>query len=126
MSTELKFTETHEWLQGQHSEVTIGISDHAQKLLGDMVFVEMPEIGDEFEAGDEIGVVESVKAASDFYAPIGGTVIEINEAVVANPALVNSSPLKDGWLVKLRPHDVNEINQLLSETQYLDKISKEG
>jgi glycine cleavage system H protein len=111
---ELKFTATHEWLKEDNNEVIIGITDHAQQLLGDMVFVELPEVGDEVHAGDELGVVESVKAASDFYAPISGVVTAINEAVIENPAIVNTEPYTAGWLVKLRPRDLSEIESLLS------------
>ncbi len=109
----------------RRSEVIIGITDHAQELLGDMVFVELPELGDSVDAGDELGVVESVKAASDFYAPIGGEVTAINEALVANPALVNSDPYTAGWLVKLKPHDLSEINQLLTLDAYKAVIAEE-
>ena len=99
---DLKFTRTHEWLKSNGTEMTIGITEHAQQLLGDMVFVELPEKGDEVNAGDELGVVESVKAASDFYAPISGVVIAVNQQVSENPALVNSDPYGAGWLVKIK------------------------
>mgnify|MGYP006292132087 CR=1 FL=1 len=122
---ELKFTKTHEWLKSEDHEVIIGITDHAQALLGDMVFVEMPEIGDEINAGDELGVVESVKAASDFYAPVGGVVTAINEAVVDNPAIVNSDPYQEGWLVKLKPKHPDELNHLLNAQQYQNEIAEE-
>lgn len=122
---DLKFTATHEWLQAGQDEVTVGITEHAQELLGDMVFVELPEIGDEVHAGDELGVVESVKAASDFYAPISGVVTAINEAVAENPALVNSAPYAEGWLVKLKPRDLGELENLLSAEQYQNEIAKE-
>ena len=122
---ELKFTKTHEWLRASQDEVTIGITDHAQQLLGDMVFVELPEVGNEVKAGDELGVVESVKAASDFYAPISGIVTAVNEAVVDNPALVNSAPYLDGWLIKLKPSHLNELDNLLSIEQYHNEIAEE-
>lgn len=122
---DLKFTKTHEWLKGESGEVTIGITDHAQQLLGDMVFVELPEIGDSVQAGDELGVVESVKAASDFYAPVAGVVTAINEAVVADPALVNTDPYASGWLVKLKPSHLDELNNLLSADQYHNEIAEE-
>ena len=98
----LKFTTTHEWLDSTGTEMKIGITEHAQELLGDMVFVELPEVGKEVMAGDELGVVESVKAASDFYAPISGVVVAINNVVNENPALVNSDPYGAGWLVKIK------------------------
>lgn len=122
---ELKFTTTHEWLKEEQEEVVIGITDHAQQLLGDMVFVELPELGDSVHAGDELGVVESVKAASDFYAPVSGTVSAINEAVVADPALVNSAPYDQGWLVKIKPTQPNELANLLSAAQYQNEIAEE-
>jgi glycine cleavage system H protein len=121
----LKFTPTHEWLKIGQNEVTIGITEHAQQLLGDMVFVELPEIGDVVSAGDELGVVESVKAASDFYTPISGVVTAVNEAVVSNPALVNTAPYNEGWLVKLKPNHLDEINELLSADQYQNEIAEE-
>lgn len=121
----LKFTSTHEWLKAEADEVVIGITDHAQQLLGDMVFVELPEIGDVVSAGEELGVVESVKAASDFYAPISGVVTAINEAIVANPAIVNSDPYQEGWLVRLKPSNLDEINNLLSADQYQNEIAEE-
>jgi glycine cleavage system H protein len=122
---DLKFTATHEWLQSGADEVTIGITDHAQQLLGDMVFVELPEIGDEVNAGQELGVVESVKAASDFYAPISGVVTAVNEAVSENPALVNSEPYSAGWLVKIKPTNLSEMNDLLNADQYQNEIAEE-
>ncbi|RUR20730.1 glycine cleavage system protein GcvH [Legionella sp. km535] len=123
---DLKFTATHEWLKSGQDEVTVGITDHAQQLLGDMVFVELPEIGDEVSAGQELGVVESVKAASDFYAPISGVVTAVNDAVVENPAIVNTDPYIAGWLVKLKPSNPNEINELLSADQYQNEIAEEN
>lgn len=122
---DLKFTATHEWLKTEPEEVTIGITDHAQQLLGDMVFVELPEVGDEVNVGQELGVVESVKAASDFYAPISGVVTAVNEAVSANPALVNTDPYATGWLVKLKPTNPSEMNDLLNADQYQNEIAEE-
>lgn len=122
---DLKFTKTHEWLKQGDNEVTVGITDHAQQLLGDMVFVELPNVGDIVEEGKELGVVESVKAASDFYAPISGIVTAINEAAVSNPALVNTDPYNEGWLVKLKPNNLNEINDLLSADQYQNEIAED-
>lgn len=121
----LKFTKTHEWLKEEHNEVIIGITDHAQELLGDMVFVELPEVGDTVEAGGELGVVESVKAASDFYAPVSGVVTAINEAVANEPSLVNSDPFQAGWLVKLKPTHHADINNLLTADQYQNEIAEE-
>lgn len=122
---DLKFTATHEWLKTGDSEMTIGITEHAQQLLGDMVFVEFPEIGREFKTGEELGVVESVKAASDFYAPVSGVVIAVNEEVRANPALVNSDPYDAGWLVKIKASNPQELQQLLNAEQYEKEIAED-
>ncbi|MDP1603503.1 MAG: glycine cleavage system protein GcvH [Legionella sp.] len=119
---DLKFTHTHEWLQEGNDEVVVGITEHAQQLLGDMVFVELPLEGDEVNSGDELGVVESVKAASDFYAPISGVVVAVNQAVSENPALVNTDPYGAGWLVKIRASNPAEINTLLTVEQYENEI----
>lgn len=116
---DLKYTETHEWVQkNDDGTVTVGITDHAQALLGDLVFIELPELNSGMTTGEESGVVESVKAASDIYAPISGDVIAVNENVVDNPDLVNSDPYGDGWLYKLQPMDVREIDDLLSAAEY--------
>lgn len=122
---DLKFTTTHEWVKIGQDHVTIGITDHAQQLLGDMVFVELPAIGDEFNIGDELGVVESVKAASDFYAPISGVVTAVNEAVIADPSVVNNDPYDAGWLVQLKPRHLNELDGLLSAGQYEEEIAED-
>ena len=121
----LKFTETHEWLESSAEDMTIGITDHAQQLLGDMVYIELPQVGEEVNVGDELGVLESVKAASDFYAPIIGVIMAINENVQENPALLNQDPYGAGWLVKIRPHDLDEINALLDDEEYHDTIGEE-
>lgn len=123
--SELKFTATHEWIKKEQNEVIVGITDHAQQLLGDMVFVELPEVGDKVDAGGELGVVESVKAASDFYAPVSGVVVAVNDAVVADPALVNQAPYDMGWLVRLKPSHPDEINALLTLEQYTREIAEE-
>ncbi|KTC86980.1 glycine cleavage system protein GcvH [Legionella brunensis] len=123
--TDLKFTKTHEWLRAEDNDFTVGITEHAQELLGDMVFVELPEEGDEVRVGDEIGVVESVKAASDFYAPISGVIVAINQEVSENPALVNKDPYGAGWLVKIKAHNTSEINDLLNAEQYQNEIKED-
>lgn len=123
MPNDLRFTQTHEWLDATDDDMVIGITSHAQALLGDMVFVELPPIGLEVTAGDELGVLESVKAASDFYAPISGVVSAVNEQVNDNPALVNSDPYGAGWLVKIRPTDLEEINELLDDEAYQNEIA---
>lgn len=121
----LKYTSTHEWVASGDDEVTIGITEHAQELLGDMVFVDLPEPGEEFSAADELGVVESVKAASDFYAPISGIVTAVNEQVRNDPSLVNTNPLGSGWLVKIKPSDLSELENLLDEEQYKNEITED-
>jgi len=105
--------------------VTVGITDHAQAALGDVVFVELPEVGTVLAAGDDAGVVESVKAASDIYAPIGGEVIEINGQLEDEPETVNSDPYHDGWFFKLQPADTNELDALLSATDYQQQCDDE-
>ena len=121
----LKFTETHEWLDSSAEDMLIGITDHAQQLLGEMLYVELPQVGDEINAGDELGVLESVKAASDFYAPISGVVVAINEQVNENPALVNSDPYGAGWLIRMRANDLDEINALLDDEEYHNAIAED-
>ena len=122
---ELKFTKTHEWVKQDKDYLSIGITDHAQQLLGDLVFVELPEEGKKIAAGDELGVVESVKAASDFYAPISGVVIAVNHEVSSNPALINTDPLGAGWLVKMKASDLDELNQLLTAADYRKQLDEE-
>lgn len=123
--TDLKFTKTHEWLQKDTEDYLVGISEHAEQLLGDLVFVELPELGAHVKQGAELGVVESVKAASDFYAPISGVVTAINQQVKENPALVNQDPYGTGWLVKLQASNTNELTQLLTQEQYQQQIKEE-
>jgi len=101
---DLTYTKEHEWLrQEEDGSVTIGITDHAQTALGDLVYVELPEVGQEVENGGEMAVVESVKAASDVYAPIGGTVTQVNDALADDPEMINADPYGDGWIVRLQP-----------------------
>lgn len=111
---ELRYARSHEWARVEDDgTVTIGISDHAQEALGDVVFVELPDEGAELGAGDEAGVVESVKAASDIYAPVSGTVVAVNAVLEDAPETVNSEPYQDGWFYRLRPTDVAEVQSLL-------------
>ena len=118
---DLRFKKSHEWVRVEaDGSVTIGISDHAQDLLGDIVFVELPEIGTQMSAEDEVAIVESVKAASDVYSPISGEIIEVNEVLLDNPEIINESPYHEGWFYKLQPSDSEEINELLSPEQYGD------
>ena len=117
---DLKFLDSHEWIKVDDNTVIVGISDHAQNELGEVVFVELPAIGDEFVLGDEVAVVESVKAASEVYTPISGEVIEVNDALEENPELVNTSPYEDGWFFKLKVSDENlgSIDSLMTAEEY--------
>ncbi len=122
--SELKYTESHEWLRLEDDGlVTVGVTDHAQALLGDLVFVELPEAGTEFVAGDECCVVESVKAASDVYMPISGEIVEINEALADEPEIINSSPYDSGWLFKVKP-SANELADLMDADAYQAEIDE--
>lgn len=112
------YTEDHEYIKVEGSTGTVGISDYAQNQLGDVVFVDVPEVGAKFAKGDEVAVVESVKAASEIYAPVSGTVIAVNEKLAEEPGLVNSSPDVDGWFFKIEIDDAGDLEGLLSEDAY--------
>jgi len=112
------FTEDHEWIKVDGDEGTIGISAYAAKALGDVVFVELPDVGTEFDKGDEAAVVESVKAASEVYAPIGGEVTAVNETLEDAPETVNASPDGDGWFLKIKIADADELSELMDEAKY--------
>jgi glycine cleavage system H protein len=116
--SDTRFTKEHEWVRLEGNIATIGITDHAQQALGDVVFVELPETGRRVEAGEACAVVESVKAASDVYAPLAGTVTDRNEAVVDDPALVNSAPDGKGWFFKLELEDASAFESLMDEAEY--------
>lgn len=125
--SELKYAASHEWARlEEDGTVTVGISDHAQEALGDVVFVELPDVGATLAAGDEAGVVESVKAASDVYAPVGGTVSAVNEQLEDEPETVNSDPYNDGWFYKLEGVDPAELDNLLSAEAYIAQCDAEG
>ena len=116
---DLKFLSSHEWARVESDgTITIGISDHAQDLLGDIVFVELPEVGQALDAEADAAIVESVKAASDLYSPLSGEVIEINSLLEDQPEIINSSPYADGWFFKLTPSDMSELDNLLSPEDY--------
>lgn len=117
------FSEDHEWVDVEGEIATIGITEYAQEQLGDIVFVELPEEGATFEKGDDAAVVESVKAASDVYAPVSGEVVEVNSALEAEPALVNSDAEEDGWFFKLRLIDTSELDGLMNESAYEKFVS---
>ena len=116
---DLKFLSSHEWARVESDgTITIGISDHAQDLLGDIVFVELPEIGQSVDAESDTAIVESVKAASDVYSPLSGEVIEVNSLLEDQPEIINSSPYENGWFFKLTPSDLGELDNLLSPEDY--------
>ena len=121
---ELQYTRSHEWVRTEGDTATIGITDHAQDELGDVVFVELPEVGATFDAGDSFGTVESVKAVSDLYTPVGGEVTEVNEALGDQPEKINEDPYGEGWIVKLRVSD--EGSDLLSASDYEQFVEEEG
>ena len=116
----LKFTKDHEWIKVEGDTATVGISDYAQKQLGDVVFVELPEVGREVSSGDELAVVESVKAASEVYAPVSGEVTEVNEDLEGAPETVNAAPTGDGWFVKMTLSDTGELDALMDEAAYTE------
>lgn len=120
------FTEEHEWAhQEDDGTVTIGISWHAQDLLGDIVYVELPEEGESVSAGEEFGVVESVKAASDLYSPVSGEVVEVNHGLDDAPETVNENPYKEGWMIRVEPSDVTELEELMDAEDYATYVSQD-
>ena len=114
----MKFTEDHEWLKLEGDVVTVGITDHASEQLGDLVFVELPQVGAKLNKGDGAAVVESVKAASDVYAPLAGEIVEVNQAIVDDPSIVNGDPLGSGWFFKLKLADTKAMESLMDEAAY--------
>ena len=122
---ELKYTEEHEWVLIEDETVTVGITDFAQDQLGDVVFVELPEVGDQLETGKPLGVVESVKAVSDVYAPLGGEVVEINNELPDEPERLNTSPYEDGWMVKIKLANLSELDSLMDATAYQEFIEQD-
>ena len=117
------YSKEHEWVSVDGDVATVGITDHAQDQLGDVVYVEMPEVGNTFGANDEIGVVESVKAVAEVYTPISGEVIEVNSTLEDRPELVNDDPHGDGWMVKMRLSDTDELDRLMKAAAYQDFVS---
>jgi glycine cleavage system H protein len=115
---ELRFTKDHEWVRLDGEAATIGITDHAQTALGDVVFVDLPELGREVAAGEAIAVVESVKAASDVYAPIAGRIVEVNAGLADDPGLINRAPTAEGWFFRIEPRDPEEIESLMDGAAY--------
>ena len=124
MTDNKRYTRTHEWICADGKHMTVGITAHAQELLGDLVYVELPAIGQHVVAGEELAVVESVKAAADVYAPVSGEVIAVNSALAEQAALINQSPEQDGWLIKLNVEDADALDALLNAEQYQQHITK--
>lgn len=120
--TKLYFTEDHEWISLDGDVATVGITNHAQEQLGDLVFVELPEVGSTVAKGDAAAVVESVKAASDVYSPVDGTITEVNEALTSDPAMVNQKAEKEGWLWKMKLSDPSQLDGLMSAADYIAMI----
>lgn len=118
----MKFTEEHEWLRVEGDLVVVGITEHASEQLGDVVFVELPEVETQVAKGDDCAVIESVKAASDILAPVDGEIVEVNEAIVDNPALVNEDPLGAAWFFKMKVDDLGQLDELMDEDAYKDLI----
>lgn len=124
--SDLKYASTHEWVRNEGDGIiTVGISEHAQGLLGDMVFVDLPDVGDEFSAGDDCAVAESVKAASDIYAPVAGEIVEVNEELEDSPENVNNDPYGDGWMFKMKVEDLSELDELLDAEGYETSIDED-
>ena len=123
--SELRYTRSHEWVRVEDDgTVTVGITDHAQEALGDIVFVEPPEVGTHFDAEDACCVVESVKAASDIYMPISGEVIDSNGILVDEPEMINNAPYEDGWIFRIRPDDVDEADELMDSGSYEEELEE--
>ena len=126
MDKTLKFTDSHEWVRDNgDGTATIGISEHAQEMLGDVVFVDLPDVEDEVEAGESFSLVESVKAASDIYSPITGEVVEINEELEDSPELINEEPYEGGWIVKVKLSNPSELDDLKDAEEYLSSIEQD-
>ena len=121
----LEYTNTHEWVKKEGELLTVGITDHAQTMLGDLVYVELPEVESSLEGGQECAVVESVKAAADIYSPISGEIMEINDAVIENPQLINQDPYGKGWLFRIKPFEKDQV-PLLSATEYSKVVASEA
>ncbi len=121
----LKYSKEHEWVATEESVATIGITDFAQEQLGEIVYVELPAVGDKISKDDPFGVVESVKAVSDIYAPISGTVVEVNQELPESPEMVNEDPYGDGWLIKIKVSDATELDDLMDNEEYEEMVAAE-
>jgi glycine cleavage system H protein len=125
--SELRYTKSHEWIRSMDDgHIEVGITDHAQEMLGDMVFIELPEVGSTVSAGDDCAVVESVKAASDIYAPVSGEIVEVNSLLEDSPEMVNTGAYGDGWLFRMQPDDAGDLGELLDTEAYLELIEAES
>jgi len=119
---DVRYAEDHEWAKLDGDNVLIGINDYAQDQLGDIVFVELPKVGNSFGKGEEFGTVESVKAVSELYMPVGGEIIDINSALDGSPEIVNKDPYKEGWMIKVKPDDIAEFEKLMTKDAYLEML----
>ena len=123
---DLSYTKDHEWVRVKGDEATVGITDHAQNQLGDVVYVELPKIGDKFEASEPFGSVESVKAVSEIYMPLGGSVIGVNESLNDSPEQVNEDPYGEGWMIRIKIDNPSQVDALLTAVEYEDYIKEEA
>jgi glycine cleavage system H protein len=123
---DLSYTKDHEWVRTKGDEATVGITDHAQNQLGDVVYVELPKVGDKFEASEPFGSVESVKAVSEIYMPVGGKVIEVNESLNDSPEQVNEDPYGEGWMIRIKIDNPSQVDALLTAVEYEDYIKEEA
>ncbi len=121
-----RYSEDHEWVKVEGDMAVIGITDHAQKQLGDIVFVEVPEVDDEFDKGDEVGSIESVKAVAEMFLPVSGTVVEVNEALEDAPETLNKDPHGEGWILKVKLSDASEVDELMDAAAYQKYLEEEG
>ena len=119
---DIRYAKNHEWAKADGDNVKVGISDYAQDQLGDIVFVEMPEVGETFDKGAEFGTVESVKAVSELYMPVGGEIVAVNGALEDSPELINNTPYSDGWMVEVKPDDPAELDSLMAKDAYLTSL----
>jgi glycine cleavage system H protein len=122
---ELKYTNDHEWIMEEGDMLVIGISDYAQDSLGEIVYIELPSEGDEITKGDPFGAVESTKAVSDLYAPVSGDVMEVNEALLDAPETINEDPYGKGWMIKVKPYDPGELEDLMESASYMEHVENE-
>ena len=123
---DLTYTKDHEWVRVKGNEAIVGITDHAQDQLGDVVYVELPKVGDKFESSEPFGSVESVKAVSEIYMPVSGTVVEVNETLNDSPELVNEDPYGDGWMIRIKIDNPAQVDALLTSIEYEDYIKEEA